>query len=382
MREKAANRDNYTITHGETLPHEVEYTLAQIIHKEIALAENVEKQMVKLLNCKDYNVQSAFKLIDKRHTRYIGPEELTNYLKNEKAGATEGDVEAFIRRLDKDLDYRVSYKEFADFFSAVDSKKKIKPMYLTTTKSFQSGTFRASSISRKSTLKTDRDSSMKKSKLFRSPTLTHSVISSKSSKSKLSAKRDSIRTSRTLTSTRKNLPRRHTVYTVMAQQLEAEKELEALRKNLSLYKDLTVDKLWDLITSSSKQYITIDDLMKELRGLGMAVEEELVFLLFSRFDADMDGQWAKEDVERVLFPVDEDYKQIIVKAISKNPESKIRKGTFKLLKRLLRTYMRAEEENEKAKASIEEVNEREAFDALDLEGRNFLGAEDVRVGVL
>eukprot|EP00826_Nyctotherus_ovalis_P062083 TRINITY_DN8920_c0_g2_i3.p1 TRINITY_DN8920_c0_g2~~TRINITY_DN8920_c0_g2_i3.p1 ORF type:complete len:279 (+),score=57.05 TRINITY_DN8920_c0_g2_i3:768-1604(+) len=255
-------------------------------------------------------------------------------------------------------------------------------MYLTITKSFQSGTFRASSISRKSTLKTDRDFSTKKSKLFRSPTLTQSVISSKSSKSKLSVKRDSIRTSRTLTSTKKTIPKRHTVHTVLAQQLEAEKELEELRKNLSLYKDLTVDKLWDVISFNGKQHITVDDLIKELRELGMAVEEELVFLLFSRFDADMDGQWTKEDVERMLFPVDEDYKQIIVKKLSKNPEAKIRKNTLKLLKRLLRTYMRAEEENEKAKASIEEIGEREAFDEFDLKGRNFLTAEEVRVGCI
>jgi len=380
-REQAAIRDNYAIPNGEILPHEVEYTLAQIIYKEITLCSNVEKQMVKLLNFKDYNVQAAFKLIDKRHTRYITSEELKDYLKSEKAGATGGDIEAFIRRLDKDLDYRVSYKEFSDFFGVGDSKEKVKPGYVTTTKAFQSGTLRTSSIGKRPSIKEDKNSSknsIQRSKLFKGSPVTKSALISKSSNSKASPKKPSLHSARTLTSTKKTYSKQHTIYTFLARQLEVEKELEALRKNLSLCKDLTVEKLWKLITPNGKQTIILDDLIKALKKLKIANDEEAVFLLFSRFDGDMDGKWTQEDVKRILFPMEEDYKEIILNKITKDPDNKIKKNTLKSLKELLKTCMQEELNNEQAKRLIGDINEREVFNEFDKTNKDFFTAEDVK----
>ena len=192
LREKAVERDNYHVITGEKLPYEVEYVLAQVIHKEIILNVNVERHMLKLLNCYDYNVQGAFKLIDTTHTRNLTVKKFKDFFKKEKMVITQPDIEAFIRRLDRNFEFKVSFKDFADVFSSgsLSSEKKgknVKPSYLTPTKAFQSGFKRKKSMGTEGKSSSNRGSSIlsTKSRTFKShkskvKTVKHSKDSEKS----------------------------------------------------------------------------------------------------------------------------------------------------------------------------------------------------------
>jgi len=398
IRENVVERENYPIFKGDTLPYSVEYTLAQLIHKEILLHSNIERETLKLFNCYDYNVQAAFKVIDIRHTRYITFEILSKYLKKMKAEAQAEDITAFIRRIDRDLDCKVSFHEFSEIFQAPVTRR-IKPSYITPTKSFQAGFSRSISLLGKKPLQKYKNSVIKHSNT--SVKFATTKKSSKSNKKTLSTAKKPTFYQRQLSrsyslfggrpkkrpnsvlrrvktpakpkdqgqvysSVKKVKLRKNAIFDFLRLQIRSEEQIELLKQNLILCKDLTIPKVWTLFDSKNKGYIQVIDLVKSLNSLGISKDDESAYLLFNRFDWDMDGVWKIDDIENLLVPAERDYKEMIASKIERNPNKKLRKETFDLLKRLLKAYIKAEIENEGYKKSIEEVNERRIFNEFDV----------------
>lgn len=418
VRANAVARENYTVGQNDTLPHTVEYTLAQLIHKETLLHSNVGREMRELFNCYDYNVQAAFKLIDTTHTRCITFDSLSKYLKKMKAGAQASDVVAFMRRMDRDLDCKVSFKEFFEAFHA-PTARRIKPSYITPTKAFQANVSRSVSFNGKKPLQKYKNSIIKHTstpakstnnksgkklnnpKRFANASLlspyqrelirSYSVIGKRSDRRTLSASKkpvtplkpkksistNSTTTSKPTPSIKKVKLKKPAIFVLLKQQLRVEERLELLKQSLVLCKDLTLANLWTLLNPKNKVCIQPEDLARSLKTMDVSEDEEGTFLLFSRFDWDMDGVWRMSDVEKVVAPVEKDYEEIIAAKVERCGSVKMRKETVGLVKRLLKEYIKGELENEKCKKLAESVDERQAFNQFDTKNVDFFTLPEV-----
>jgi len=403
IREHAVERDNYSIGNNETLPYNVEYTLAQVIYKETLIHSNIEYELLKLFNRYDYNVQSAFKAIDIKHTRYISFEFLSKYLTKMKIEAKEIDVVAFIRRMDRDLDGKISFSEFSELFRPC-STKRVKPNYITPTKSFQAGipsdSILASLIVR-SPSKEYKNSAVDYSNIPRNgnkvlstgKSSVYSYITSpyKGELSDLHSKISTIKNTKGTLKRAKtpgsskerhsslNIINKNELFTLLKQQIKAEEEIETLRQNIILSNDLTLPKVWAIFDPKGKGSIQVSDLAKSLESLGIEVEEESVFLLFNRLDLDMDGLWKANDMENLIIPAEKDYEELIASKIERHPNKKLRKETLDLLKRLLKVYIKGEVDNESYKKSLGDLDERRVFNGFDINNMDFFSLAEVSV---
>ncbi len=134
LRSKVSQREPYKVGPQDLLPRDVEAALASLIRREEEMHLNVEAIKEDLVSRYDFNILEAFKTVDIHHSLFTDFDNLSAYLAKEGAGARYDDVLAFIRRLDKDLDGRVSYTEFMEGMLPAGTRgAKQRPGYTTAT---------------------------------------------------------------------------------------------------------------------------------------------------------------------------------------------------------------------------------------------------------
>lgn len=400
LRQEVVERENYTLGKDEPLPYNVEYALARILNKEIELFENVEKEKRDLLNRYDYTVQGAFKVIDNRHTRYITFEIISAYLARRHAEATPEDVAAFMRRVDQDLDCKISYQEFVHTFAPIDPKTKTKANYITPTKAFQASaekskpSFSRSKSSAKKFKKKQqpfsaqktamtpwklRQDNLEESKGFqtekksgeRPKTAAQPLYSPpKKSPSKISPyKKSPLKKS--------PLKRDFNIYDLMEEQIGLERRIELIKQDLVLHNEVTIPRICAIFDPDSKGYVRAVELLDALRKIGLDPEREAAYLLFSRFDKNSDGEWDYENIVDLVTPQEQEYAEILTSRVSKDIHTQIQGEPLTILQRLLKEYLDAEVEIEKRKQLLKGIDIRKAFEECDIEDIGYFTLESV-----
>ena len=390
-RQELVERDNYSIHTNEPLPGNTESTLAQLLIKEVEYFVNVEKELSNLLIRYDYNYPAAFKIIDTKHLNSISYDSLNAYLKKRNVKYQGSDINAFIRRADRDLDCKISYEEFVETFSLSNVKEKIiKTRYVTPNKKVKSTISRARSANKHKTFVKRQDDSPPVIKVSLTPykmsnenISKNSLTTSSKKLSRLLHSAANAKSASKLSSATKSIKpkKKSPVYGLIQQQLDSERRIEALKQSLTLHEDFTIQRVWSVIDSKGKDAITASDLFECLKGLGLNPDREATYLIFNRFLSDPDIKWRIKNIEELVLPSEKMHQQMLRARSISNDSKKFNKDTLILFKRLLKTYMEIELKNENCKKYIEKINLRKVFDEFDKDGIGYFTGENVRVNI-
>jgi len=117
LRQRATLREAYPLAEDERLPYDVEYGLVRIFEEELKSLQRTES-LKRLLNLSyDYTSGRAFNSLDYDAKNYLIAEDLADFSDDLGRGLDDKQIDAILRRLDVDLDGRISYSEFLDCFS-------------------------------------------------------------------------------------------------------------------------------------------------------------------------------------------------------------------------------------------------------------------------
>ena len=96
------------------LPYNIEYSLGNLLEKEIELSRKLIPLLEELRNRNDFNIHNIFHLI--KGYSSITPQNLRDFLLKNKADFIQDDVKAIMKRLDINHDGRIDLCEFHSFF--------------------------------------------------------------------------------------------------------------------------------------------------------------------------------------------------------------------------------------------------------------------------
>lgn len=391
-RVETVKREIYPIHSKERLPDAVEHSLVELLEKEMEYSESVEAEKAKLVNLYDYRVEAAFKAVDRRQMRWLTFDSIYEFLLRMKVGAEEKDVIAFIRRVDCDLDRKISFNEFANSVSARIPKSKLKPSYISPTASFKasvaktketkavgSGTLSGSSTARSKFGRSGKlkAGTVKESATHKKNSTVHTLpkkalTSRKSTKSSFFA-RNSVRES--MNSTKRIAKDKFTVYEIIEEHLDMERRLELMKQDLVAQDEVTLSKICQVLDPDNSGCVRALGLLDVLRELRLGPERMACYLLFDRFDGDLDGRWERGDVRSLVNPVKKEYSEILTG--KEESKKKLGKDSMVLLNRLLKTYLDMELTNSINRAKVDKVDVKRTFEELDMSREGFFTLENV-----
>ena len=96
------------------LPYNIEYSLGNLLEKEIELSRKLIPLLEELRNRNDFNIHNIFHLI--KGYSSITPQNLRDFLLKNKADFIQDDVKTIMKRLDINHDGRIDLCEFHSFF--------------------------------------------------------------------------------------------------------------------------------------------------------------------------------------------------------------------------------------------------------------------------
>eukprot|EP00826_Nyctotherus_ovalis_P036610 TRINITY_DN3265_c0_g1_i1.p1 TRINITY_DN3265_c0_g1~~TRINITY_DN3265_c0_g1_i1.p1 ORF type:complete len:422 (+),score=110.97 TRINITY_DN3265_c0_g1_i1:374-1639(+) len=387
-RVETVKREIYPIHSTERLPEAVERNLTELLKREMEYNESVEAEKAKLVNLYDYRVEAAFKAVDKRQTRCLTFDSIYEFLLKMKVGAEKEDVIAFIRRVDCDLDRKISFTEFASSVSAKMPKSKLKPSYISPTASFKASMAKTKEtremLSGNSTARSKfgcsgklKAGTLKETTTHKKNSTVHTLpkkppTSRKSTKSSFFA-RNSVRES--LNSTKRTVKDKFTVYELIEEHLDMERRLELMKQDLVVQDEATLPNICHILDPDNNGYVQALGLLDVLRGLKLGPDRMACYLLFDRFDKDLDGKWEYEDVRNLVNPVKKDYSEIL--AGKEESKKKLGKDSMVLLNRLLRSYLDMELTNSINRTKVDKMDVKKMFEELDMNKEGFFTLENV-----
>lgn len=115
LRASASQRPTYEVNRFDFLPREVEAAVARLLEQELALLQRTEALKKDLLARYDCNLIEAFALLAGPHSAGASFEEFERFLKKNGHLPHETEIVGLVRRVDRDADFQISYKEFMEF---------------------------------------------------------------------------------------------------------------------------------------------------------------------------------------------------------------------------------------------------------------------------
>ncbi len=373
LRTQIISRDTYKVK--SALPSDVESLLARLIQREAEAYARIEKTKQTLASRYDFAVLVAFTAIDSEHSHAVGVDSVLKYMNKHGVGHY-ADAVSFVRRLDSDLDCKLSYTEFME--GIMPAGNVAPPKYATPTKSSlrhaESETKSRASPAQPRTSPSKKSSPQSKGLMFvpgsAGTMKTPDRSGRKSPLRSSAARRGPLSPSIFDYSVEKGFG----VLELMREQIALEKRVELARQNLAIKKDVAMGAIYNRFDPERKGYATALDFMGLLESLlGPTASKEEMYALFNRFDSDMDGRLKFAEVASMFMPRQQEYASVFAKREGgeMGPES------VKLMKRLVQTYVETERENARLKGLIRNFRAREEFEQLDRGRRGYFAAEDV-----
>lgn len=127
LRQSAARRHTYHLNPTQ-LGGKAESQLAELLLEEVNVYRTLEATKIELIRCLDWDVHAAFKAIDNTRNGCIEAGVLVEFLeKNSKM--TQEEIQPFFRKIDRDLDGKLSYTEFVEIFHPLEKYYKTSEYY-------------------------------------------------------------------------------------------------------------------------------------------------------------------------------------------------------------------------------------------------------------
>ena len=385
LRQQVTLREIIPIRCTEFLPYNIEYALAQLFNKELEFNEALEKERLALFNRYDYRSEIAFKVIDTRHSRYITFEMIGTFLKKMQSGAQCEDIIAFMRRVDQDLDCKISFSEFVEALTPIDSHNRVKPSYITPTKTFQNGAVQSSiealnGITKRKHKIPKSHKSINKSMIYKRSKLPTFNTKTTGTFEVNEMNREQVHSDTKHTTMTESMYRpfkennENLIFSIMKEQMAREKQIELIKQEIA-YQEVTLQNLVSLFDPEEKGIMTAEDLLDALRNIGLDPDKEAASLLFKRFDRDKDGKWDYNDLGDMLVPLEREYAEIIC---SRQAGTEMPQEALEFIKKLIKTYLHNElidlnnKKNIKGKNIIEKI-----FEECDYRNKGYIAIDDV-----
>mmetsp|Transcript_25634 Transcript_25634/g.44858 ORF Transcript_25634/g.44858 Transcript_25634/m.44858 type:complete len:677 (-) Transcript_25634:2399-4429(-) len=98
----------------EGINGEVLYALVRVFERELQYLRDIESRKEHLICRPDFNLLDAFRRVDQLDDSWLSRDSVRRFLLMHEFSATSEDLDAFMRRIDKDHDEQISYLEFVD----------------------------------------------------------------------------------------------------------------------------------------------------------------------------------------------------------------------------------------------------------------------------
>jgi Ca2+-binding EF-hand superfamily protein len=112
LRAKVSQRPTYTSASGQ-LPANVEFELSRLIEKEVHYHIKVEEEKKTLERQADFNTVACFTILDPRSFGFIDFDNLKNFMYKFSRDINTCTINAILRRLNNDEDFKINFEEFA-----------------------------------------------------------------------------------------------------------------------------------------------------------------------------------------------------------------------------------------------------------------------------
>ena len=168
-----------------------------------------------------------------------------------------------------------------------------------------------------------------------------------------------------------------TIYELIEEHLNMERRLEVMKQDLVTHDDVTLSKLIKILDPKERGYVKALEFLDILRGLKFEPERIPCYLLFDRFDSDMDGMWVYDDIKKILNPIGKDYCSILDSKNYGLDGTKLTKEAMMTFKRLIKSYLEMEEKNENDKNRVTKEEVKKTFEEFDMNNIGYFTLEDV-----
>ena len=173
-----------------------------------------------------------------------------------------------------------------------------------------------------------------------------------------------------------NLP--NSFFFIMKKQGKEEKELEFLKQDISIRNDITLPSLYNVFNPEGRSYVSPLDFIEGYQSFGITPNREDVYMVFNRFDKNMDGKLDYKDICHLFLPKQQEYSHIFVSRNEViNEDEKISSESLELLRTLLCKYIEVEKLNKEWKRELNGKGFRKAFEECDINGKGFFNITDV-----
>eukprot|EP00826_Nyctotherus_ovalis_P047797 TRINITY_DN554_c0_g1_i3.p1 TRINITY_DN554_c0_g1~~TRINITY_DN554_c0_g1_i3.p1 ORF type:complete len:457 (+),score=102.68 TRINITY_DN554_c0_g1_i3:435-1805(+) len=351
-----ANKRKRVVTIQRECSNEVRFALAQVLFRVAEVQRAIEEQKAVMDRYPKKELYKLFKEITGRASQHIDKQEISNYMAKSEVYTTDEDVRRIIRRLDRDRDGKVSYIEFLDAFSLenieVDdktvsewekeiaaeckvieelkeqlqefnipkeiSKKNIGIDMYTQTENKEKD---ASKLSLDESSKSESPKTIPKMASFietpaknpKDSFLAKSADKSKPSPSFTTPFRspNNLMASAPTAATSYyrapvlslETPINPTLTAVLKTQLEIASEVEDVKARLWLRHDFNVVEAFRFFDCRGFGSVTVYELKKAVKRLGLNFREDELQLLMKRHDQDRDGKLSIAEFERMVRPI-------------------------------------------------------------------------------
>jgi Ca2+-binding EF-hand superfamily protein len=136
---------------SQGLSSEVLYALVQVFERELQFLRDIEYRKEALVSRPDFNLLDAFRLVDQLNDSSLSRDAVRRYLMTCGFNPLSEDIEAFMRRIDKDQDEKVSYLEFVDCVLPAEPYYQVQGSLTSTSTLNYSQSLRGSGLMRSST---------------------------------------------------------------------------------------------------------------------------------------------------------------------------------------------------------------------------------------
>jgi Ca2+-binding EF-hand superfamily protein len=125
LRQKALERPAISRRY---MPYEVEYATSRVLERELVYVRTVEIARKNMNRKPDFSLMDGFKVLDLYCLGYVTDEIMQKFLARNGITAYAEDIQAIMRRLDKDQDGKVNYPEYVDAVLSSEPSQKISKL--------------------------------------------------------------------------------------------------------------------------------------------------------------------------------------------------------------------------------------------------------------
>jgi len=368
LRSVSVKKLTYDVPYHSKLNYSFENLLATTIKKEIDLGNRLEK-LKSLLNQRyNFNINAILKAIDKDQKNFINEVDVAEYLKE---NGYEDKSELFVRRLDIDMDSKLSYNEFqrgviADSLETY-ANHNVTP--LSELKSYKK--HKEDQMHSKYTFYTSYASPYKAA--------THRNFDSMNSRYK--DLNYSYQVEKDLGSYIKETPVYKATSDSLAEAIKAliliEMELEENKVNLALQTDFNLINGFKLLDCAGKCYVSFEEFQKVLEKIGVKGSAEK---LFKRYSRKQDNKLNYTDFCNMVLPKDTNYAYNVHK---RHPtKGNLSNKALGILKTLIEKSIELEEAEENIRKELKNNREFDAYRDLkevDFKGKGQITLSEVRI---